>query len=170
LDLCLEPWAKPGQPIAAHPSQLFCFPTFCPPQSRCLAQKALKFFDWGAVTVVRALEPGQEVIRKCVRESNAALGVLGLAGIAHVRVAVRFLETIAMRHTQLRSEESSVFAQDADDTPLNFHFGGGQDDGLHLGIRRLEANLSAGFPVEPLERCFIAADQRDHNFALIGNL
>src|SRR6266852_3556874 len=62
-----------------------------------------------------------------------------------------------------------VFAKDADDTALNFDVVGGHHDGSHVGICRLQTNLTGAFAIEALEGCFFA-DQRHDDVARIGDL
>ena len=64
----------------------------------------------------------------------------------------------------------SVFAEDADHTALDFDVPGRNDDGVHLAIGRLEADLAARFAVEALERGVGAANEGDDDFTGIGDL
>lgn len=64
----------------------------------------------------------------------------------------------------------SIFAEDADDSALDFYIGGGKNDGCHLRIGGLEANLSGGLAVEALERGFFIADKSDDDFTGVGDL
>src|SRR5580704_15459002 len=45
-----------------------------------------------------------------------------------------------------------VFAKDADDAALNLYVIGGDDDGLDLGVRGLQADLARSFAIEALQR------------------
>src|SRR5579859_1323653 len=74
------------------------------------------------------------------------------------------------KRNQATRDAELVLAEDADDAALDFHVGGGGDDGSHLRIGGLEANLAGGLAVETLKRGFVVADKSDDDFTRVGDL
>src|SRR3954471_4030233 len=64
----------------------------------------------------------------------------------------------------------SVLPHHSDDDALDLYLIGIDEDGLHRGVGRLQADLVARVAVELLERDVGAADQRDHHLAVVGGL
>src|SRR3954468_2749209 len=64
----------------------------------------------------------------------------------------------------------SVLPHHSDDDALDLYLIGIDEDRLHRGVGRLQADLVAGVAVELLERDVRAADQRDHHLAVVGAL
>src|SRR5512144_1430898 len=67
------------------------------------------------------------------------------------------------------SRGALVLSQDSNDTALYRHCGGGNDDGLHCGIRRLQAYFFA-LAIEALERGISSIDECDYDLAVVGCL
>src|SRR5579863_10252694 len=63
-----------------------------------------------------------------------------------------------------------VFSEDAHDAALDADIGRGNDDGGHLRVGRLQADLAAGLAIETLYGGFVLADQRHDDFTGVRNL
>src|ERR1700740_2690876 len=68
------------------------------------------------------------------------------------------------------SECKSIFAKHADDSSLNLHIIGGNDNRRHVRIGRLQANFARAFAIKALQCGLFAAHQSHHDVAWIGDL
>ncbi len=63
-----------------------------------------------------------------------------------------------------------VLAEHSDHAPLDLDVRGGDNDGFHLGVCRLQADLVRSFLEEALQRGFCSADQRNYDVTILGRV
>src|SRR5215467_14692129 len=66
------------------------------------------------------------------------------------------------------SRRELILSHDADDDTLNLDVLRFDEDRLHRGVGRLQADLAAGIAVQLLQRDVGSPEKRDHHLAVVG--